>query len=100
MFTSKERAKLRSIASTVDTIMQVGKGGVNENLVSALSDALEARELIKISVLDNSPDGVKEIGNELSEKLRAEFVCSIGKKIVLYRYSHKDGVKHVEYKTK
>lgn len=98
MFTSKERAKLRSIASCEDTIMQVGKAGVSDNLVAALSNALDAREIIKISVLDNSPNGVTEIGNELAEKLNAEFICAIGKKIVLYRYSTKNGVKHVEYK--
>ena len=98
MFTSKERAKLRAIASTEDTIMQVGKSGISENLVAALSDALNARELIKISVLDNSPDEVTAVGRELSEKLNAEFVCAIGKKVVLYRYSEKKSVKHVEYK--
>lgn len=98
MFTSKERAKLRAIASTEDTIMQVGKSGISENLVAALSDALNARELIKISVLDNSPDEVTAVGRELSERLNAEFVCAIGQKVVLYRYSDKKGVKHVEYK--
>lgn len=98
MFTSKERAKLRAIASTEDTIMQVGKSGISDNLVAALSDALNARELIKISVLDNSPDEVTAVGRGLSEKLNAEFVCAIGKKVVLYRYSDKKGVKHVEYK--
>lgn len=97
MFTSKERAKLRSIASTIDTIMQVGKLGVNENLIASLSDALDARELIKISVLDNSPEDVKEVGIELSNALGAEFVCAIGKKVVLYRRSNKKGVKHIEY---
>ena len=98
MFTSKERAKLRAIASTEDTIMQVGKSGISDNLVVALSDALNARELIKISVLDNSPDEVTAVGEGLSEKLNAEFVCAIGKKVVLYRYSDKKGVKHIEYK--
>ena len=97
MFTSKERAKLRAIASTEDTIMQVGKAGVNENLIKALSDALDKRELIKISVLDNSPDGAFEVGEELAEQLNAEFICSIGKKVVLYRKSDKKNARHIEY---
>ena len=97
MFTSKERARLRAIASTEDTIMQVGKNGINDNLVKSLSDALDKREIIKISVLDNSPDDVKEVGVALAKALKAEFITAIGKKVVLYRYSKKDGVRHVEY---
>ena len=97
MFTSKERARLRAIASTEDTIMQVGKNGINDNLIKSLSDALDKREIIKISVLDNSPDDVKEVGVALAKALKAEFITAIGKKVVLYRYSKKDGVRHVEY---
>jgi RNA-binding protein len=97
MFTSKQRASLRAKASTIDTIMQVGKNGVNDNLIASLSDALNARELIKISVLDNSPDDVREVGITLANALNAEFVCAIGKKVVLYRYSNKKGIVHIEY---
>jgi RNA-binding protein len=97
MFTSKERAKLRAIASTEDTIMQVGKAGINENLIKALSDALDKRELIKISVLDNSPDSTFEIGEGLAKELKAEFICAIGKKVVLYRKSNKKNARHIEY---
>ncbi len=97
MFTSKQRARLRAIASTEDTIMQVGKNGINDNLVKSLSDALDKREIIKISVLDNSPDDVKEVGVALAKALKAEFITAIGKKVVLYRYSKKDGVRHIEY---
>ena len=77
--------------------MQVGKNGVNDNLITSLSDALNARELIKISVLDNSPEDVREVGVILADKLNAEFVCAIGKKVVLYRYSNKKGIVHIEY---
>lgn len=97
MFTSKQRARLRAIASTEDTIMQVGKNGINDNLIKSLSDALDKREIIKISVLDNSPDDVKEVGVALAKALKAEFITAIGKKVVLYRYSKKDGVRHIEY---
>ena len=97
MFTSKQRANLRAYASTQDTIMQVGKNGINDNLVKSLSDALDKREIIKISVLDNSPDDVKEVGIALSEELKAEFICAIGKKVVLYRYSKRKDVNHIEY---
>ena len=97
MFTSKQRANLRAYASTQDTIMQVGKNGINDNLVKSLSDALDKREIIKISVLDNSPDDVKEVGIALSEALKAEFICAIGKKVVLYRRSKRKDIVHIEY---
>lgn len=98
MFTSKERARLRAIASTEDTIMQIGKNGVTDALIKALSDALDKRELIKVSVLDNASGSPAEFGNALATALSAEFVCAIGKKVVLYRYSKRDGVRHIEYK--
>jgi RNA-binding protein len=98
MFTSKERSKLRSLAQTIEPIAQVGKGGVQDNLVKSLSDALDKRELIKITVLNNTEDDAKTISLELSEKLNAEVVCVIGHKIVLYRFSNKKGAIHVEYK--
>ena len=98
MFTSKERSKLRSLAQTIEPIAQVGKGGVQDNLVKSLSDALDKRELIKITVLNNTEDDAKTISLELSEKLNAEVVCVIGHKIVLYRFSNKKGTIHVEYK--
>ena len=53
--TSKQRAYLRSLANTIDAIFQIGKGGISDNLISQLSDALEARELIKVSVLETAP---------------------------------------------
>lgn len=97
MFTSKQRAKLRAYASTQDTIMQVGKNGINDNLIKSLSDALEKREIIKISVLDNSPEDVKEVGVALATALSAEFICAIGKKVVLYRRSKRQDIIHIEY---
>jgi len=97
MLTSKQRSNLRSLASVIEPIMQVGKGGINDNLINSLSEALEKREIIKISVLNNSESDAKETGNELSEKLTAELVAVIGKKIILYRKSQRENFNHIEF---
>lgn len=97
MFTSKQRSNLRSLAQTIAPITQVGKGGVSENLIKSLSDALDARELIKISVLNNAEDDARDIAVEIAESLNAEVVEVIGKKIVLYRKSSRKDTKHVKY---
>jgi RNA-binding protein len=97
MFTSKQRAKLRSLAQTLEPIGQVGKGGISDNMVKSLSDALDSRELIKLTLLQNSDDDVRSVAEELAGALNAEVVCTIGRKIVLYRYSNKKGVEHVKY---
>ncbi len=85
MLTSKQRAQLRGLASTEDTIIQIGKDGITENLVKSVNDALKARELIKGKVLENSMLSAKEALNELSELCAAEQVQSIGSKFVLYK---------------
>lgn len=85
--TSKQRAYLRSLAHSVDTIFQVGKGGVNDNMIKQVSDALEARELIKLRVLDNSDYTPRLAAEELAEETGAEVVQIIGTKFVLYRES-------------
>lgn len=85
MLNSKQRAKLRSIASSTETIMQIGKGGINENLIAQTDDALRARELIKYSVLDTAPCTAREAAEYLAEKTSSEVVQVIGKKLVLYR---------------
>ena len=77
------------MASTCDTIMQIGKGGVNDNLVKTVSDALEARELIKLRVLENSGYTPREAADELAEATGADVVTVIGTKFVLYRESEK-----------
>lgn len=87
MLNSKQRAYLRGLASNEPTIMQIGKGGVGENLVKTVSDALEARELIKLGVLDNSSGAPREVAQELANATGAEVVGVIGRKIVLYRES-------------
>ena len=89
MLTSKQRAYLRALATEQSAIMQIGKSGVTENLLKTLSDALEARELIKLHVLENSGEAPKELIAALAEALGAEPVAVTGRKIVLYRASEK-----------
>ena len=83
MFTSKQRSNLRSLAAKEDTIMQVGKNGISDHLVQSLSDALDKRELIKISVLENAEADAKAFSVRLAEALSAEVVAVIGRKIIL-----------------
>lgn len=87
MLTGKQRSYLKSMANGIDSIMQIGKGGITENVIKQIDDALTARELIKISVLNNSMLEAKETANEIAEAVRAEYVQSIGNKFVLYRQS-------------
>lgn len=95
--TTKQRSKLRSLAQTIEPIGQIGKGGISDNMIAGLSSALEARELIKVTVLKNAEDEAKYLADDLAAELNAEVVCTIGHKIVLYRHSLKDGVKHIEF---
>ena len=86
--TSKQRAQLRGMAATMDTILHVGKDGIGDNLVKQANDALEARELIKGRVLENSMYTAREAAEELAVATRSEVVKVIGTKFVLYRESH------------
>ncbi len=85
--TSKQRAYLKGLAMKIDPIFNVGKGSISPELTAGIDEALEARELIKISVLKNCLDDPKEIGHVLAERTHSELVQVIGKKIVLYRES-------------
>ena len=87
MLTGKQKRYLRSLAHHIDPIFQVGKGGVNDHLIRHIEEALEVRELIKITVLNNSGEDRNEVGVELAEKAGAELVQVIGKIIVLYKES-------------
>lgn len=89
--TSKQRAQLRGMANGLDVIVTVGKDGIGENLVKQADDALEARELIKCRVLENSLYSAREACAELAKLTRSEEVQVIGSKFVLYRPSHKKG---------
>ena len=92
---SQQRAKLRSMASTMSPVTQIGKGGVTENFLTGIDDALEARELIKISVLETSEYTPREAAEGLAEALNAAVVGVIGRKIILYRRSL-NGKRHIE----
>lgn len=89
MLTSKQRATLRAMANGIDPIMQIGKGGVGENMIKTVSDALEARELIKMKVLENSGEDVRSVAEILANATDADVVCTVGTKFVLYRKSKK-----------
>ncbi len=87
MLTSKQRARLRAMANALDTIFQVGKGGIEDALVKGVSDALEARELIKLRVLDNAAYSAREAADALAQATGADVVSVIGSRFVLYRPS-------------
>ena len=89
MLNSKQRATLKAVASPTDAIFQIGKGGVNEAAVKSIGDALEARELVKISVLDNSDEDPREAGEAIAAATGSEVVAVIGRKIILFRVSSK-----------
>ena len=86
--TSKQRAQLRGLANSIDTILHVGKEGIGDNLVKQADDALEARELIKGKVLENCLLTSREAAEELAQKTRSDVVQVIGTKFVLYRPTH------------
>ena len=86
--TSKQRAQLRGLANSIDTILIVGKDGIGDNLVKQANDALEARELIKGRVLENSMLSPREAAEQLAPLTRSEVVQVIGTKFVLYLPSH------------
>jgi len=89
MITSKQRAYLRSLSAELDTIFQIGKGGISEETCNQINNALEARELIKARVLDNSGYSAKEAAAEISEATGCEVVSCVGSKFVLYKESEK-----------
>ena len=85
---SRQRAQLRGLANSIDTIIHIGKDGIGENLIKQANDALEARELIKGKVLENSMLSAREGAEELAQATRSEVVQVIGSKFVLYRETH------------
>lgn len=96
MLTSKQRSKLRSLAQKLEPITQLGKTGITPSFLDGLDCALEKRELIKITVLENSGEEPKEVGNIIAEELGAEFVCATGRKLVFYRRSNNQKIEHIE----
>lgn len=94
---SKQRATLRAMASAIEPIFQVGKGNLSDNQIEGIDEALNKRELVKITVLRASELETSEVMEELCKRLGAQPVCTIGSKVVIYRRSKSDKVKHIEF---
>lgn len=88
--TSKQRAYLRGLANTINPIFQIGKAGISDETIKQLNNALEARELIKINVLETAPEDVKKLGEQIAISTNSIFVQKIGNKITLYKPRKKD----------
>ena len=93
--TSKQRSRLKSLAANITPVGQVGKEGIGENMLKSFSDCLDARELIKVTILENADGDPKAIGHELADRLGAECVIVIGRKAVLYRRSPRKNLEHI-----
>jgi RNA-binding protein len=89
MLTTKQKVKLRSLAMELRPIFQVGKEGLSDNLIKGLNDALEAHELIKISVLKNCTSNIKEVALDISSRTNSDLIQIIGRNVVFYRKSKK-----------
>lgn len=87
MLTGKQRSYLKSIANTLNPLIQVGKGGIGDGVLSQIDKSLEDHELVKITVLKNSPVEAREIVEEILDATNAEFVQQIGNKLSIYRES-------------
>ncbi|WP_393959140.1 ribosome assembly RNA-binding protein YhbY [Priestia megaterium] len=90
MLTGKQKRFLRSKAHHLNPIFQVGKGGVNENMIGQIADALEARELLKVSILQNCDEDRDTVAGRLTKGTKAELVQVIGNTIVLYKESREN----------
>ncbi|MCC8191529.1 MAG: YhbY family RNA-binding protein [Ruminococcus sp.] len=90
MITSKQRAYLKKLASSITPTFQIGKGGVIDSQIAQIDDYLRVHELVKVKVLDNSLYTAKEALIEISEKINAEPVCSIGSMLILYKKNQKE----------
>ena len=88
MLNSRQRAQLRGMANSMDTIFQVGMGGINEQLIKQVGEALEARELIKLRVLETSPLSSREAADQIASATSSDVVQVIGSRFVLYKESN------------
>lgn len=96
MITSKQRAFLRKEANNLAPIFQIGKAGINEEMLNQLALALEARELIKVHILETALLDTKTAANEIASKLKAEPVQAIGSKFVLYKRANHEKNRKIE----
>ena len=87
MLNSKQRAQLRGLANSIETIFQIGKSGINDQLIRQVDETLEVRELIKLRVLETSPQNVREVADTVAAETGADVVQVIGSKFILYKQS-------------
>lgn len=97
MLTTKQRAALRSLANNLPDSVIIGKGGLTPTVLGEIETALYHRELVKVSVLKNCDADIRQMAFSAAEKLDAESVQIIGGKFVLYKFSQKEGIEHIEY---
>ena len=90
MLTGKQKRYLRSLAHNIDPTFQIGKGGINENMIQQISETLEKRELIKIHILQNNFDDKNDLAQTLSQATNSEVVQVIGSMIIIYRESQEN----------
>ena len=93
--TSKQRSKLKSFASKLSPVTQIGKGGITDNLLKTLSDALDAHELIKVNILETADDDARNLAENVADLLEAVPVAVIGRKAIFYRYSRRENFTHL-----
>ena len=97
MLNSKQRARLRSYASSIDATTIIGKDGLTDNVLDQIDKQLFSHEIVKVSVLEGAEESARDYLKQTAEKLKAEEVCFIGRKFVVYRMSNKKGLKHIEF---
>lgn len=96
MITTKQRAYLRGLGNALEPVMQIGKEGIGENSLEAISSLLEARELVKIKVLKNCDERARQVCDKVCKQLGAEAIQVIGANFIIYRRSSKKDFKHIE----
>lgn len=87
MLNSRQRAQLRALSNGIETIFQIGKGGINDHLINQISEALEARELIKLRVLETAPESVRDAADFIASRVNADVVQVIGSRFIIYKRS-------------
>lgn len=95
--TSKQRSRLKAIAANLQPVTQIGKGGITDNLLKTLSDALEAHEIIKVNILQNAEEDAFNLAENVAELLDAIPVAVIGRKAIFYRRSSRENFTHLEF---
>ena len=90
MLTSKQRAYLRGLANSYDSLFQIGKGGVSDTLIKQVEDALKKRELIKLNSLENCPNTPREVADEIASKAKCDVVQVVGRKMIFYKRNNEE----------